>query len=137
MFGNFLVKTGQNLTYFILVANRGPNTADIVVVHDTLPANTTFVSAGFAIDSCTLGNGSPSCSILPPTNSCGSIQGSCSIGVLPAWTKNNPIGAIVQITVKVNANANTTIKNTATVGEANNDPISRNNTASWQTFVIR
>jgi uncharacterized repeat protein (TIGR01451 family) len=137
MFGNFLVKTGQNLTYFILLANRGPNTADIVVVHDTLPANTTFVSAGFAIDSCTLGNGSPSCSILPPTNSCGSIQGSCSIGVLPAWTKNNPIGAIVQITVKVNANANTTIKNTATVGEANNDPISRNNTASWQTFVIR
>ena len=132
MLASPVVKNGQNLTYFILVTNAGPSTAYEVVVNDTLPANTSFVSAGYSL--CT----TLRCLISPPTISCQSTSGSCTIGTLPVWTPKNPVVAEVQITVKVNANPNTTIKNTATVGGvANDDPNSKNNTATWQTFVTR
>ena len=135
MIGNILVKSGTNLTYLIGIANNGPNTADLVTLTDTLPAGTTFVSSGYAIESCTLSGGRPNCNISPPTNSCGSVPGSCSIGALPAWTKKNPIGVLVQITVNVNASPGATIKNSATTGEVNSDPNSNNNTAIWYTIV--
>jgi uncharacterized repeat protein (TIGR01451 family) len=132
MLASLVVKKGQNLTYFIAVTNAGPSTAYEAVVNDTLPANTSFVSAGYSL--CT----TLKCLISPPTISCQSTSGSCTIGTLPAWTRQNPVVAEVQITVKVNANPNTTIKNTATVGGvANDDPNSKNNTATWQTFVTK
>jgi uncharacterized repeat protein (TIGR01451 family) len=136
MIGNLLVKTGKNMTYYIGVANNGPNTADVVTITDTIPAGTSFVSSGYAIESCTIVGGRPICNISPPTNSCGSVPGSCSIGTLSAWTKKNPIGVLVQITVNVNASSGT-IKNTATTGEANTDPNSNNNTAVWYTVVTK
>jgi uncharacterized repeat protein (TIGR01451 family) len=132
MLASLVVKKGQNLTYVIAVTNAGPSTAYEAVVNDTLPANTSFVSAGYSL--CT----TLKCLISPPTNSCLSTSGSCIIGTLPVWTPKNPVVAEVQITVKVNANLNTTIKNTATVGGvANDDPNSKNNTATWQTFVTK
>jgi len=39
------VKAGEDLTYTVNVTNNGPSTAVNVVVTDTLPAGTTFVSA--------------------------------------------------------------------------------------------
>ena len=40
------VQPGQNITYTIAYSNTGESTATTVVVSDTVPANTTFVSAG-------------------------------------------------------------------------------------------
>jgi uncharacterized repeat protein (TIGR01451 family) len=137
MIGNLLVKTGTNMTYYIAVANNGPSTADLVTVADTLPAGTTFVSSGYAIESCSLSGSQPICSITSPTTSCGSVAGSCSIPTLTAWTKQNPTGALVQITVNVTAKANTTITDTAVVSEANSDPNSKNNTTKWATLVTK
>src|SRR5262249_5603648 len=39
------VQPGQNLTYTITYGNTGASTASNVIVTDTVPANTTFVSA--------------------------------------------------------------------------------------------
>ncbi len=137
MIGNLLVKTGTNMTYYIAVANNGPSTADLVTLTDTLPAGTTFVSSGYAIESCSFSGSQPICSITPPTTSCGSVAGSCSIPSLTAWTKKNPTGALVQITVNVTAKANTTITDTGVVSEANSDPNSKNNTTKWTTLVTK
>jgi uncharacterized repeat protein (TIGR01451 family) len=137
MIGNLVAKTGTNITYYIGVANAGPNTANQVTITDAIPSGTTFVSSGYAIESCSLSGGQPQCSITPPKTSCGSVSGSCSIGTLPAWTKQNPVGVLVHITVKVNAPANTTITDTAMVGEANSDLNPKNNTAKWATFVTK
>jgi uncharacterized repeat protein (TIGR01451 family) len=134
MFGNFLVKAGHTITYYMLVANAGPSTAYGAVVNDTLPANTSFVSANYSI-CVTL-----KCLLSPPINSCLSTSGSCTIGNLPAWTPKNPVVAEVQITVMVNTNVQpkTTIKNTATVGGvASADPNLKNNTATWSTLVTK
>jgi uncharacterized repeat protein (TIGR01451 family) len=135
--GNLLVRTGTNMSYYIFVANNGPNTADVVNVTDTLPAGTTFVSSGYAIDSCSFSGATPTCNLSPPTNSCGAVPGSCSIGNLAAWTKKNPIGAIVQITVKVTAKANSIITDSVSVSAVNADPNSRNNSAQWLTLVTK
>ncbi len=137
MIGNLFVRTGMNLTYYIAVANKGPNTANLVTITDTLPMGTTFVSSGYATESCSFSGSQPLCSITPPTNSCGSVAGSCSVATLPAWTKKNPIAALVQIIVNVNAKANTTLTDRAVVSQVNSDPNLNNNTTSWSTFVTK
>jgi uncharacterized repeat protein (TIGR01451 family) len=137
MLGNFRVKTGTNMTYTIFVVNSGPNTANLVTVTDTLPAGTAFVGSGYAIESCTISWGLPHCSITPPTNSCGSVIGSCAIGNLPVWNSKNAIGAVIQITVKVTANPNTTIKDTAMVSGANFNNDLKFTKANWQTSVTK
>lgn len=137
MIGNLTVSTGKNMTYLIGIANKGPNTAEEVMVSDALPTGTSLVSAGFAIDSCSFGSGTPSCSIVPPSVPCSVSAGSviCNVGALNAWTSKNPVGALVQITVKVTASAKSTITNTAFVNEANTDTL-RNN-ANWATLVTK
>ncbi|HUO24454.1 MAG TPA: hypothetical protein VMU61_02235 [Candidatus Aquilonibacter sp.] len=137
MLANLKVETGTSLTYYLTVWNNGPSTADEVTITDTLPSGTTFVSSGYAIESCSFGGGNPSCSITPPKNSCGGAAGSCSIGALAAWTPKNPTAAVVQITVNVTAKPNTTITNSAVVSEANSDPKLQNNTAKWPTLVTK
>lgn len=137
MIGKLLVKTGTNMTYYISVANKGPNTADAVTLTDTLPAGTTFVSSGYTIESCNFSGSVPLCSVTAPTRSCGSIAGSCSIGNLAPWTSKNPSGALVAITVHVNALPNTTLNDVAVASEANADSNSTNNTTKWSTLVTR
>jgi uncharacterized repeat protein (TIGR01451 family) len=138
MLGGLVVKTGTNLTYDIFVVNSGPNAGSLVNVTDTLPAGTSFVSSGYAIDSCKFTAGqAPSCSISPPTNSCGSVAGVCNIGTLPVWSCKNPTGAIVQITVKVTAAANTVLTNKATVSGVNVDTDTKFTTAAWPTLVTK
>ena len=137
LLGNLLVPTGSNMTYYIAVVNAGPSVAQSVNVADTIPAGTTFVNSGYAIESCSVIAGLPSCSITTPKNSCGSVAGSCSIPSLPVWGSKTPTGALIAITVKVTAKANTTLKDTVTVSEANADSNPKNNTASWSTGVIK
>ncbi|MGA9709214.1 MAG: DUF11 domain-containing protein, partial [Candidatus Sulfotelmatobacter sp.] len=138
MLGGLVAKTGQTVTYVIGVANAGPSTAEEVTVVDTVPSYTTAVSATFAVGSCTL-SGTPSCSVTTKTP-CAISGGviTCSIGALSAWTKGNPTGAGIQVTVKVNASVptNTKITNSVAVsGVANADPNLKNNTAAWPTIV--
>ena len=135
--GNLAVVTGTNMTYYMFVANIGPNTAQNVNLVNTLPAGTTFVSSGYAIDSCTITNGQPQCSINPPKTSCGSVAGSCSIGSLSAWTSKNPTGALVVMTVNVNAKAGAILNDTVSVTETNTDPNLKNNTQKWATLVLK
>lgn len=136
MIGNVFVKSGTKMTYYISVINLGPNIADAVSLTDILPAGTTFVSSGYARESCNF-NGVPSCSISSPTNSCGNVAGTCNVGNVARWTLRNPVGILVQITVNVTAKANTSITNTATVSEANYDATLNDNTTKWTTFVTK
>lgn len=136
MIGNLFVRTGMNMTYYISVVNLGPNTADAVTLTDILPAGTTFVSSGYAVESCTF-SGAPSCKISNPTNSCGNVAGSCNLGNLPPWSLKRPVGILVQITVNVTAKPGTTITDTGVASEANPDPTLKDNTARWSTFVTR
>jgi uncharacterized repeat protein (TIGR01451 family) len=125
------VKKGQNVTYLIGVVNGGPSTAYNVSVTDMLPSNATFVSAGYAVESCSF-SGVPSCSLTPPKMSCGGPT--CNIGTLPAWTKKNPIGVLIQVTLT--AGTTSPIKNTATVsGVPGADLNPKYNSASWSTQV--
>jgi uncharacterized repeat protein (TIGR01451 family) len=132
-------KTGQTITYLIGVANNGPSTAEDVTVVDTIPANTTAGTATYATGSCTVSNGTPSCTVTPKTPcaiSGGTIT--CNVGALNAWTRGNPVGAGIQVTVTVNAKvpANTVIMNSVSVsGVANADPNLKNNTAVWPTLI--
>ncbi len=138
MFGNLLVKSGTNMTYHIFVVNGGPYAGNLVNVTDTIPAGTSFKSSGYAIDSCTFTKGQPpQCSISPPTNSCGSVPGSCSIGTLPVWANKNPVGAIVQITVEVSAKPGTIITNKAAVSGVNSNSDVKYTTAQWSTLVTK
>ncbi|MFZ0299303.1 MAG: hypothetical protein WAM13_13215 [Candidatus Sulfotelmatobacter sp.] len=138
MLGGLLAKTGQTVTYDIGVANAGPSTAEEVTVVDTVPSYATAVSATFATGSCTL-SGTPSCSVTPKT-AC-AVSGNtitCNISALNAWTKGNPVGAGIQVTVMVNAivKAGTVMTNSVTVsGVANADPNLKNNTAVWPTLI--
>jgi uncharacterized repeat protein (TIGR01451 family) len=137
MVGDLLVPTNTNMTYYIAVANTGPSTADEVSLADTIPAGTTFVSSGYAPESCALILGIPICSITPPVNSCGSVPGVCNIGALSAWTSKSTTGVVVQITVSVNAKVNTTLTDTATVTEVNTNPNSKHDTVKWETLVVK
>jgi uncharacterized repeat protein (TIGR01451 family) len=110
------VNAGQNITYAQTVANGGPASATTVVLTETLPANTTFVSltgpAGWA---CT--------SVSPFT---------CSIGTLAANATAN-----FTFVVKVNTAvaSGTTITDTASVSSATGDPNMGNNSATVNVQV--
>jgi uncharacterized repeat protein (TIGR01451 family) len=90
---------GEQLTYTLAVANGGPSTANGVSVTDTLPANTTFVSA------------------TPTQGSCsGTTTVTCTLGTLTS-------GANATITIVVTVGPNLgPIVNTATVASTNVDP---------------
>ncbi len=137
MVGDLVVPTGTNMTYYIAVANTGPSAADEVTLTDPIPAGTTFVSAGFASESCAIILGLPICTITPPKNSCGSVPGTCNLGTLPVWSPKTPAGVVVQITVNVNAKVNATVTDSATVSEVNANPNSKYSTVKWQTLVIK
>jgi uncharacterized repeat protein (TIGR01451 family) len=137
MIGDLLVPTGSNMTYYIAVANTGPSTADEVTLTNPIPTGTTFVSAGFATESCAIILGLPICTITPPTTSCGSVAGTCNLGTLPVWSTKTPTGVLVQVTVNVNAKVNATISDTATVSEVNSNSNSSHSTVKWQTVVIK
>ncbi len=99
------VVASTDLTYTITVANDGPSDASNVVLTDTLPPGTTFVSS-----------------------SCGTNP--CAIGTLEADDS-----VVVTIVVNVAANATGPLENTATVTSTTSDPVAGNNTSTAETTV--
>jgi uncharacterized repeat protein (TIGR01451 family) len=128
------VNQGSNLTYNIAVLNFGPAVADNLVVTDTLPAGTSFVSAGYGIVSCMPGG----CSDMNGPGTACSISGNtvtCNIPTLGLLFKSFT-GALVKITVNVNsATPGTVLKDTATVRAVNTDPFLGDNSATARTEV--
>jgi len=108
--GPILVTRGQNLTYHLVATNNGPAAATGVVVKDTLPANSTFVSA------------SAGC-----VNAAGVVT--CTVGSLAS-------GASASFDIIVTAgSAGFTLTNTATVAGNQSDPNLANNTSTLTTTL--
>lgn len=106
------VAIGSSLTYTLNVTNTGPNSATGVVVTDTLPAGTTFVS-------CT------------PVASCSASGQLVTVNLGTIASASN---AIATITVSVQGPART-MTNTASVTSGTPDPSTANNTATQTTVV--
>ncbi|HZR99385.1 MAG TPA: DUF11 domain-containing protein [Chloroflexota bacterium] len=110
------VAVGAELTFHFVVRNDGPGAATGVVVTDTLPANTTFVSA------------------TPERGTC-AVAGqalTCTVGALA-------VGEIIHISIVVHATpeaAGTTLTNTATVRANEFDPHPEDNTSTATVFVL-
>lgn len=108
--GPSLVTEGHDLTYHLTATNNGPANATAVAVTDTLPPNSTFVSA------------SAGC-----TQSAGVVT--CAVGSLAA-------GASASFDITVTAgSAGSTLVNTATIAGDQSDPVSGNNTATVTTTL--
>ncbi|MBA2543299.1 MAG: DUF11 domain-containing protein, partial [Deltaproteobacteria bacterium] len=107
------VTANAPLTYTIGIANAGPSTADSIVVTNTLPAGTTFVSASGAGWACSASGQVVTCT-----------RTSLGPGTAPAIT----------ITATAPAEGGS-ITDTASVSAATADPVAGNNTASATTVV--
>ncbi|HEY1663003.1 MAG TPA: tandem-95 repeat protein [Verrucomicrobiae bacterium] len=108
--GASAVLAAANLTYTISVTNFGPSTASSVVVTDTLPAGTIFVSA--------------------------SGGGTTNAGVA-SWTLPTlAIGATTNFTLTVTAPASGTLVNKASVTSSTTDPVPGNNVSPPVTTTI-
>ncbi len=103
---------GRNLTYTLVVANNGPETASGIVVTNRLPSSTTFVSANSSQGTC--------------SNSAGVVT--CSIGSIPP-------GSLASVSITVTPVTTGAITNTANVVSAANDSNSANNSASVISLV--
>ncbi|MBV9492607.1 MAG: DUF11 domain-containing protein [Acidobacteria bacterium] len=104
---------GQPMTFHLTVSNSGPTNANSVVVTDTIPAGTTFVSA------------------IPSQGSCaGTTVVTCNLGLV-----NNGGNATIALTVTPAASG--PISNTATVSAAPQpDPNPANNSATANVTVV-
>ena len=111
------VVAGQNLNYTIRVTNTGPSDAQNVVVTDTLPVSTTFLSAIGA-----------AC-VVDPINTNTVV---CNLGLMPAGSTR-----VFSILVNVNPNAPALLTNTVVVGSETADPCAANNTGTAVTTVTR
>ena len=114
------VIAGTNLTYGILVNDLGPGAADGVVVSDTLPTGTSFVSAVV-----TGGSGSESCSEAAGVVSC--ILGDVSIA--------SPETITLVVAVGSDVVDGTILSNTASVTSITHDPIASNDSDTEATNV--
>jgi uncharacterized repeat protein (TIGR01451 family) len=61
--GSATIETGGSILYTLTVSNAGPAVATNVVLTDTLPEGTTFVSASTALGTCRHANGTLQCSL--------------------------------------------------------------------------
>ena len=115
---------GLDITYTITVTNPGPSDAASVVMTDTVPANTTFVSF-------TQTTGPTFTCSTPVAGGTGTV--SCSIASLAA-------GATATFTLVVNVNSDvvegTTISNTASVSSTTSDPNPANNSSTVMTQIV-
>lgn len=134
------VKSGNNLTYKIFVLNLSGNTASNIVVTDTIPANTQYVSAMSGIVSCTFSG----CNDLTTGSLC-SVSGTGGPGSVVTCTTPTvkPIlpgltGYVIKLVVKVSAPASVkSISDTATVTSSNPDTNRNDNTVTVTTKVTQ
>ena len=110
------VGVGGNILYTITVNNAGPAAASNVVVSDSLPTGTTFVSCAPAF--CTG----------PPVGSTGVVT--ADVGTLPSGGSS-----VINLQVNVNAGAGSSVSNTATVSSPTADSNQGNNSATATTSV--
>jgi uncharacterized repeat protein (TIGR01451 family) len=106
----------QEVTYLIQVVNNGPSTATDIVVTDTLPAGSTFISASAAC-------------VTPPVN--GVLT--CNIASLTPNLGQNTVNLSVVVRSPNNTN---TMVNRADVSANEGDPNTSNNTAFASTQII-
>ena len=104
-----------NLSYTLTLTNAGPNTANTVVVADTLPAGLTYVS-------CTA-----------PGGTCG---GSGSARTVSYASRASGSTSTITIVARVAAGRTVPLVNTATVTSATNDSVPGNNAATVTTFRV-
>jgi len=114
------VPTGTDLTYTITAGNNGPDAAGGVVVSDTVPAGSTFVSVVTSSGTCTA----------PPAGRTGKVT--CRIGSLALGAT-----ATVTLTVNVNAAKGTTLKDVAHIYADAYDPDTANNNSTAKTYVTK
>lgn len=108
------VVLGDPLTYTIALRNNGPDEATNVVMNDTLPAGTGFVSADVSQGSCVWLGGTVA----------------CSLGSLSA-------GQMETVTIAMTAPGITsTIWNTAVAGGSQADPNLSNNSKTAETRIV-
>jgi uncharacterized repeat protein (TIGR01451 family) len=113
------VDTGSNLTYVITGSNNGPDAATKVVISDTVPNGSTFVSVTTTSGTCTS----------PKVGGTGKV--SCTASSLA-----DSAMFTVTLTVNVDAAAGKTISDTAEISSADGyDPKSANNSAVAKTKV--
>ena len=94
------VVVGSNLTYTIVITNRGPSAASSLVLSDALPASVTFVSA---------------------SSGCGATG--CNLGTLAS-------GGNMTVTITATAGAQGVLTNTVSVSSSATDLNLANNTAT-------
>ncbi len=112
------VPNGSNLTYTIGVTSKGPDFGVNVRLSDTLPAGTTLVSYDAGGGTCSA----------PAPGSTGTLN--CTLSQLNKGATWN-----VNLTVKVNAAAGTTLSNTAATISNMQDFVISNNSATITTRV--
>ncbi len=99
--------TGSNVTFTIIVTNRGPSTATNIVLTDSLPSGLAFVSAQTAQGACSETNGTVTCAL-----------------------DNMDSNATATVIITAVATSNGTFTNTAGVASAVADLALQNNSAS-------
>jgi len=121
--GPTTIAAGADITYTVTVTNNGPSDAANVSLTDTLPADTTFVSA--AQNSGPLFN----CAPLPPAGGTGTIT--CT-------TASFPVDAAATFTFvfHVSTTAGSSIANTADVATTTGDPDSGNDSSTSTATVV-
>ncbi len=108
------VATGGAIPYSLVVTNNGPDSADGVVVTDTLPAGHTGISA----------NGTGwTCNVVSLTVTC-NANAALSLGTAPTITINSTAPTTPQ-----------TFTNTASVSTITNDSNNTNDSANWMITV--
>ena len=112
------VITGKQLTYNIIVTNKGPSKATEVVVTDTLPAEVAFISATPSQGSCSEASGTVTCDV-------GSIDSGAVVTI--------PILVTVQLVVSTGQTKS--ITNWVIVQGGGFDPFESNNAAVAFTKV--
>jgi uncharacterized repeat protein (TIGR01451 family) len=106
------VAAGQALTYTLTVTNHGPDSANGIVVTDTLPAGVTLVSVTASQGSC---SGNPTVV--------------CHPGILGP-------GAVATVRIVVTAGAPGSVSNSASVTASTPDPNAGNNTSTTVQTTI-
>lgn len=112
------VRVGAALTYSIAVDNLGPDTAEKVVVTDSLPKGVDFVSASSSVGSCAQR---------------AARKVTCELGTIGAGVIYGPPPTVTIVVIPRNAGA---IVNTATVKGDGKDPFAGNNKATATTRVL-
>ena len=121
--GNGEVAAGSNVGFKLFLSNRGPDAAASVVLTDSVPANTTFVSG-------TQSSGPSFTCTNPSAGSTGTTN--CTIASMPAGTMAE---FIFVYEVGAGTPAKQNIVNTATVTSTTSDRNAADNTSSANAIV--